>query len=57
FDTFLGNSSLEEEKRLIYVAITRARELLYITHTLYRNLYAYQQEMKPLCFLKEMKLI
>ncbi|MDC9032280.1 ATP-dependent helicase [Columbia Basin potato purple top phytoplasma] len=57
FDTFLGHSSLEEEKRLMYVAITRARELLYITHTLYRNLYAYQQKMNPLCFLKEMQLI
>ncbi|PQP79190.1 ATP-dependent helicase [Candidatus Phytoplasma phoenicium] len=57
FDTFLGYSSLEEEKRLMYVAITRARELLYITHTLYRNLYAYHQKMNPLCFLKEMNLI
>ncbi|MDR1013958.1 MAG: UvrD-helicase domain-containing protein [Coriobacteriales bacterium] len=34
-----GAEGLEEERRLAYVAITRARELLYLTHAQTRNLF------------------
>ncbi|MDR0350051.1 MAG: UvrD-helicase domain-containing protein, partial [Coriobacteriales bacterium] len=34
-----GPEGLEEERRLAYVAITRARELLYLTHAQVRNLF------------------
>jgi DNA helicase-2/ATP-dependent DNA helicase PcrA len=33
------SAELEEERRLAYVAITRARELLYLTHAQVRSLY------------------
>ena len=37
------NSEIEEERRLCYVAITRAREKLYITNSLSRILYGNEQ--------------
>jgi DNA helicase-2/ATP-dependent DNA helicase PcrA len=38
-----GPEGLEEERRLAYVAITRARELLYLTHTQIRRLFGNPQ--------------
>ncbi|SHF54494.1 DNA helicase-2 / ATP-dependent DNA helicase PcrA [Caldanaerobius fijiensis DSM 17918] len=35
----LDEAQLEEERRLCYVGITRARKKLYITHALQRNIY------------------
>ncbi len=50
-----GNDALEEERRLAYVGITRAKERLYITHALYRRHYnGYYQYNPPSCFLKEL---
>ena len=42
--TFMaGDSEIEEERRLAYVAITRAKNVLYITHTRNRMLYGRTQ--------------
>lgn len=51
-DEGLG-SALEEERRLAYVAITRAKRLLYITTTAQRLLYGHVQTNEPSRFLNE----
>ena len=44
---------LEEERRLCYVGVTRARERLYLTHTWSRLLFGGIQQSFPSRFLKE----
>lgn len=44
---------LEEERRLAYVGITRARERLYLTHAWCRSLWGQTQYNPPSRFLKE----
>lgn len=44
---------LEEERRLFYVGITRARDELYITSCALRRLYGHTQPMMPSRFLVE----
>ncbi|HEY6420447.1 MAG TPA: UvrD-helicase domain-containing protein [Candidatus Binataceae bacterium] len=44
---------IEEERRLCYVGMTRARRLLYLTNTLSRELYGVRQESRPSRFLAE----
>jgi DNA helicase-2/ATP-dependent DNA helicase PcrA len=44
---------LEEERRLCYVGITRARRQLYVSHTWRRLLYGSFQDSLPSRFLKE----
>lgn len=44
---------LEEERRLCYVTITRAKEKLYISHAEQRMIYGRTQESLPSRFLKE----
>jgi DNA helicase II / ATP-dependent DNA helicase PcrA len=44
---------IEEERRLCYVGMTRARRLLYLTNTLSRELYGQRQEARPSRFLGE----
>lgn len=46
--------SLEEERRLFYVGITRARELLILTHSDSRMLYGEQRYLPASQFLKEL---
>ncbi|HXR35827.1 MAG TPA: UvrD-helicase domain-containing protein, partial [Candidatus Binataceae bacterium] len=46
-------SEIEEERRLLYVGMTRARRLLYLTNTLSRELYGNRQESRPSRFLAE----
>lgn len=46
-------AAIEEERRLFYVGITRAREQLIITHCLYRYLYGQTNESIESRFLKE----
>jgi DNA helicase-2/ATP-dependent DNA helicase PcrA len=46
-------TELEEERRLAYVAITRAKERLYITHTTSRMLYGRTQYNTSSRFLRE----
>jgi DNA helicase-2/ATP-dependent DNA helicase PcrA len=45
---------LEEERRLCYVALTRAKETLFITHAKKRYSYASEIENEPSVFLEEM---
>ncbi|WP_180530009.1 DNA helicase PcrA [Staphylococcus haemolyticus] len=44
---------MEEERRICYVAITRAEEVLYITHATSRMLYGRSQSNMPSRFLRE----
>ncbi|MBN1655439.1 MAG: UvrD-helicase domain-containing protein [Deltaproteobacteria bacterium] len=44
---------LEEERRLAYVAFTRARERLILTHTLVRNIYGETRGCRPSRFINE----
>ncbi len=44
---------IEEERRLCYVGMTRARQLLYLTNTLSRELYGQRNEARPSRFLAE----
>lgn len=46
-----NEKSIEEERRLFYVAITRAQELLYISSPLYKD----DKELQTSRFVKEMK--
>lgn len=46
-------NELEEERRLMYVAITRAKERLYLTRASSRYMYGSREYMYPSRFLKE----
>ena len=48
-----GDAEMEEERRLAYVAITRAKKELYILHANNRMLYGRTQYNPPSRFLKE----
>lgn len=47
---------LEEERRLAYVAITRAERVLYITHSMRRRVYGEEIAAEPSQFLNEMPI-
>ena len=47
---------LEEERRLAYVAITRAEKILYVTHSMRRRVYGEEMAAEPSQFLNEMPL-
>src|SRR5438045_8520283 len=47
---------LEEERRLAYVAITRAEKILYITHSMRRRVYGEEMAAEPSQFLNEMPI-
>ncbi len=49
-----GNKGLEEERRLAYVGITRARKNLYITHAANRRIYNQWQSSIPSRFIGEL---
>ncbi len=51
--TLAEPDDMEEERRLCYVGITRARERLYLTHTWGRLLFGSFQDSIPSRFLKE----
>ncbi len=44
---------VEEERRLCYVGMTRARRLLYLTNTMSREIYGIRLESRPSRFLAE----
>ena len=48
-----GAESLEEERRLAYVALTRAKRKLYITTTINRRIYGEWRNNEPSRFLNE----
>ncbi len=47
---------MEEERRLAYVAITRAEKILYVTHAMRRRVYGEEIAAEPSQFLNEMPL-
>ena len=47
---------LEEERRLAYVAITRAEKVLYLTHSMRRRVYGEDIASEPSQFLNELPL-
>lgn len=49
-----GSNSLEEERRLAYVAITRAKKELFITTTMNRRVYGQWQNNIPSRFINEL---
>lgn len=49
-----GSNSLEEERRLAYVAITRAKKQLYISMALNRRVYGQWQNNLPSRFINEL---
>lgn len=48
-----NESELEEERRLCYVAVTRAEKLLYITYTKIRTIYGRTYYSQPSRFIEE----
>ena len=51
--SLMDESKLEEERRLCYVGITRAKEKLYVTNTDMRTMYGQLKPYSPSRFLKE----
>jgi ATP-dependent DNA helicase UvrD/PcrA len=51
-----SQNDLEEERRLCYVAITRAEKYLYLTHTMKRRVYGAETPSEPSRFLMEFPL-
>jgi DNA helicase-2/ATP-dependent DNA helicase PcrA len=51
--SLLDHSEMEEERRLCYVGLTRARERLYLTHCWKRTLYGQERYNKASRFLEE----
>ena len=49
-----SNAELEEERRLAYVAITRARRRLYITHAATRMIFGQTKYLSPSRFLEQL---
>jgi len=49
-------AEMEEERRLCYVAITRAEKHLYVTHAMKRRVYGEELASEPSQFLNEMPL-
>jgi len=50
------SSDIEEERRLCYVAMTRAEKHLYVTHAVKRRVYGEELASEPSQFLNEMPL-
>jgi len=49
-------AELEEERRLAYVAMTRAERYLYVTHAMKRRVYGEELASEPSPFLNEMPI-
>lgn len=49
----IEDGDVEEERRLCYVGITRARKKLYLSHAKSRRLYKEEKMALPSCFIKE----
>ncbi|HEX8161554.1 MAG TPA: UvrD-helicase domain-containing protein [Pyrinomonadaceae bacterium] len=47
-------AEMEEERRLCYVAITRAEQVLYVSHAMKRRVYGEEMASEPSQFLNEM---
>jgi len=53
YQSIMSNEELEEERRLCYVGITRAKQILHISHAFSRNLYGSTSYNQPSRFLAE----
>ena len=51
--TLMNETELEEERRLCYVGITRARQILYLTYASTRTIFGNTVSYRPSRFLKE----
>jgi len=51
-----SEEDLEEERRLCYVAITRAQKFLYVTHAMQRRIFGEESITEPSRFLNELPL-
>lgn len=51
-----SSEAIEEERRLLYVGITRACERLLITHARYRYIYGQMNEQEPSRFISELDM-
>ncbi|MCL4392652.1 UvrD-helicase domain-containing protein [Patescibacteria group bacterium] len=54
--SFDNIESLEEERRLCYVGMTRAKERLYLTFAIRRSLYGFSQNNNPSRFLSDIPI-
>src|SRR5215216_3127282 len=54
--TFQSEEEMEEERRLCYVAITRAQKYLYITHAMKRRTFGEEAPAEPSRFLNEIPI-
>ena len=52
-----SSTDIEEERRLMYVALTRAEERLYLSHASKRYMYCESQYQSPSRFCKELGLL
>lgn len=52
-----SNAELEEERRLMYVAVTRAEEKLFLTHCSKRYIYGQTRFQTPSRFCKELGIV
>ncbi len=52
-NSFGIDSELEEERRLCYVAITRARKKLFISNAIFRIMFGQEQSSEPSRYIKE----
>ncbi|MGH9898217.1 MAG: 3'-5' exonuclease, partial [Pyrinomonadaceae bacterium] len=50
------NAEMEEERRLCYVAMTRAQKYLYVTHAMRRRVYGKEVASEPSQFLNELPI-
>jgi len=53
FRSLLSNGDIEEERRLLYVAMTRAKENLYLTYSIRRTRRGIPEFLEPSRFLSE----
>jgi len=52
-NAFGGDIEIEEERRICYVGITRARERLYLTNAIQRYVFGHQESHSPSRFINE----
>ncbi len=54
--SFEDEEAMQEERRLLYVGITRARDRLYLLYSLNKNLYGYPEPAEPSRYLEDIPL-
>ncbi len=49
----IEEKEIEEERRILYVAMTRARKRLYLSYAMTRMIWGHTEMMHPTCFLRD----